>query len=142
MIENLQQELNAFSRRALISLKILVGLSCIVYALFHLYPLLPSSFTFPVSSCSIISHFLRTSLRQNQYFPPLCVLYLALIRFSYTTFSRLISQVSFVSIFIRSATIHQHPIDSSTRSLCWLRSHLCSMRYHGRLPFGGHTRLS
>ena len=39
MIENLRQEANTFNRTALISLRILVGLSCIMYALFHLYPL-------------------------------------------------------------------------------------------------------
>ena len=145
MIENLRQEANTFNRGVLISLRILVGLSCIMYALFHLYPLLPSLFLFLVNSCSIISritHFLRSSLRKNPYFLPLCVSYLALFRFSYTTFSRLISQVGFVSIFIRTTTIHQYPIDSSTRSLCWPRLHPCSLRYRGRLPFGGHTRLS
>ena len=142
MIENLRQEVNASNRKASISLMILVGLSCIMYAIFHLYLLLPSSFLFLVSSCLIISHFLRTPLRKNRSFPPPCVSCLALLRFSYTIFSRLISQVGFVSIFIRTVTIHQHPIDSSTRSLCWLRPHVCAMRYRGRLPFGGHTRLS
>ena len=145
VIENLRQEANIFNRKALISLRIVVGLSCIMYGLFHFYSLLSSSFLFLVSFCSIISritHFLWSSLRMNPYFRPLCMLYLALLRFSYTIFSRLISQVGFVSIFIRTVTIHQHPIDSSTRSLCWLRPHVCAMRYRGRLPFGGHTRLS
>ena len=145
MIENLRQEANTFNRIALISLRIIVGLSCIMYVLFRVYLLLPSSFLFLASSYSIISritHFLRSSLRKNPHFPPLYVSYLALLRFSYTTFSRLISQVSFVSIFIRTTTIHQYPIESSTRSPCWLRPHLCSSGYRGRLAFGGHTRLS
>ena len=34
MIKNLRQEANTFNRKALISLRIIVGLSCIMYALF------------------------------------------------------------------------------------------------------------
>ena len=145
VIENLRQEANTFNRRAFISLRIIVGLSCIMYALFRLYPLLPSSFLFLVSSCLIISritHFLRSSLGKNSYFPPLCALYIALLLFSYTSPWRSTSQVSFVSIFILTVTLHHYPIDFSTRSLCLPRPHLCSSRYRGGLPFGGHTHLS
>ena len=138
VIENLRQEANAFNWRALISLRIIVGLSCIMYDLFRLHPPLPSSFFFLVSSCSIISR-ITLSLRKNPCFPLLCVSYLALHRFSFTTFSCLISQVSFVSIFI---TTNQYPMDSSTRFLCWPRPHLYSLKSRGRLAFGGHTRLS
>ena len=135
MIENLRQEANTFNRRALISLRIIVGLSCIMYGLFHHYLLMPSSFLFLVSCCSIISR-ITHFFRKNPYFRLLCVSYLPFIHFSYTTSSRLNSQVSFVSFFI------QYPINSSTRSLLWPRPCPCSWKYPGKLTFGGHTHLS
>ena len=143
MIEKLRQEANAFNRWAFAFLRVLVGLSCVMYAVFHLFP--APLIVFLVSSHSIIvrtTHFLQSFLRKNPYLPPLCVSYLARLRFSYTTFSRLFCQASFVPISIHSATIHQYPIDSSTRSLYWPRPYLFILKYHGRLPFGGHTHLS
>lgn len=143
MIQELRQETDTFNRKALLTLRILVGLSCIMCALFRLPSLLPSSFSL-VSSCSTIfriTRFLHSSLRKNPYFPPLFVSYLARFLCSYTIILRLFFQVSFLTISIHTATTRHYPIDSFTQSLYWPRPYLGVIKYHGRLPFGGHTHL-
>ena len=149
VIQELRQELDSFNRKALFSLKVLVGLSCIMYVLFYL-PLrrrpvnCSQSFPFLVNSCSTIFkiiHLLQSSLPKNPSFPSLCVSYLACLHFSYTTSSRSFFQASFAVISTHIVTLRQYPIKSSTQSPCWPRPYLSVLKYHGRLPFGGHIRL-
>jgi len=65
VIQELRQEADTFHRKVLLSLRILVGLSCIMYALFYLSALQPLIFSF--SSQLLFSNLQNNSLA---IFPP------------------------------------------------------------------------